>query len=135
MDGVPEDIEDVSAAAEEIDDPQLQARKRNEEQNKRDASVLQKLKASSVDDIILDESKTRIVSIAGVEYVSLSAKVRLYYCQEEGIMVPNKKQKKDGITELIIDHVSRQALKELVKKPMKTKAKPAKTCPTAFTKD
>ena len=55
---------------------QVQVKKRNEECNKRDATVLEKLKASSVEDIILDESKTQILSIAGVEYVSLSAKVR-----------------------------------------------------------
>ena len=55
---------------------QVQVKKRNEECNKRDATVLEKLKASSVEDIILDESKTQILSIGGVEYVSLSAKVR-----------------------------------------------------------
>ena len=43
---------------------------------------------------------------AGVDYMLLSAKVRLYYCQEIGIMVPNKKRKKGEITELILNHVS-----------------------------
>ena len=61
---------------------------------------------SSVEDIILDEMKTQILSIAGVDYVSLSAKVRLYYCREMGIMVLNKKRKKEEITELILNHVS-----------------------------
>ena len=78
----------------------------NEECNKRDATVLEKLKASSVEDIILDESKTQILSIAGVDYVSLSAKVRLYYCREMGIMVLNKERKKEEITGLILNHVS-----------------------------
>ena len=57
---------------------------------------------SSVEDIILDEMKTQILSIADVDYVPLSAKVRLYYCREMGIMVLNKKRKKEEITELIL---------------------------------
>ena len=69
---------DINYFAEVHD--QVQAKQQNEEQNKRDATVLEKLKVSSVEDIILDESKTQILSIAGVEYVSLSAKVRLYNC-------------------------------------------------------
>ena len=59
---------------------QVQAKKRNEARNKRDATVLEKLKTSGVEDIILDKTKTQILSIASVEYVSLSAKVRLYFC-------------------------------------------------------
>ena len=85
---------------------QVQAKKQNEECNKRDATVLEKFKVSSVEDIILDESKTQILSIAGDDYVSLSAKVRLYYCQEIGIMVPNKKRMKEEKMELILNHVS-----------------------------
>ena len=88
-----------------------------------------------MEDIILDESKTQILSIAGVDYASLSAKVRLYYCQEMGIMVLNKKRKKEEIMEFILNHVSGQVLKELVKQPMKKKAKASKTCPAALTKD
>ena len=37
--------------------------------------------------------------------------------------------------ELILNHVSGQVLKELVKQPMKKKAKASKTCPAALTKD
>ena len=133
MNGPPEESADINYFAEVHD--QVQAKKRNEERNKRDATVLEKLKASSVEDIILDESKTQILSIAGVEYASLSAKVRLYYCREMGIVVPNKKRKKEEITELILNHVSGQVLKELVKQPMKKKAKVSKTCPAALTKD
>ena len=58
---------------------QVQAKKRNKACNKRDATVLEKLKTLSVEDIILDETKTQILSIAGVDYVSLSAKVHLYF--------------------------------------------------------
>ena len=50
--------------------------------------------------------KTQILSIAGVEYLSLSAKVRLHFCQEMGIMVPNNNRKKEEIMELILNHVS-----------------------------
>ena len=132
MNGSPEESAVINYSAEVPD--QVQAKKQNEECNKRDAAVLEKLKVSSVEDIIL-ESKTQILSIAGVEYASLSAKVRLYYCQEMGIMVPNKKRKKDEITELILNHVSGQVLKELVKQPMKKKAKASKTHLVALTKD
>ena len=90
---------------------------------------------SSVEDIILDETKTQILSIAGVDHASLSAKVRLYYCREMGIMVLNKKRKKEEITELILNHVSGQILKELVKQPMKKKAKASRTRPAALMKD
>ena len=96
---------------------------------------MEKLKTLSVEDIILDEMKTQILSIAGVDYVLLSAKVRLYYCREMGIMVLNKKRKKEEITELILNHVSGQVLKELMKQPMKKKAKASKTCPAALMKD
>ena len=92
---------------------------------------MEKLKTSSVEDIILDETKTQILSIAGVEYSSLSAKVRLQFCREMGIMVPNKKRKKEDITELILNHVSGRVLKEIVKQPMKA----AKTRPAALMKD
>ena len=44
--------------------------------------------------------KTQILSIAGVDYSSLSAKVRLHFCREMGIMVLNKKRKKEEIMEL-----------------------------------
>ena len=114
---------------------QVQAKKRNEVCNKRDATVLQKLKTLSVEDIILDETKTKILSIAGVDHALLSAKVRLYYCREMGIMVLNKKRKKEEITELILNHVSGRVLKELVKQPMNKKAKASKTHPAALTKD
>ena len=87
-----------------------------------------------MEDTILDEMKTQILSIAGVDYASLSAKVRLYYCREMGIMVPNKKRKKEEITELILNHVSGQVLKQLVKQPTKKKAKASKTHPAALTK-
>ena len=50
-------------------------------------------------------------------------------------MVPNKKRKKEEITELVLNHVSRQVLKEIVKQPMKKKAKAAKTRPAALMKD
>ena len=85
---------------------QVPAKKQDIACNKRDATVLEKLKTSSVEDIVLDEMKTQILSIAGVDYSSLPAKVRLYFCQEMGIMVPNKKRKKEEITELILNHVS-----------------------------
>ena len=50
-------------------------------------------------------------------------------------MVLNKKRKKEEITELILNHVSGRVLKELVKQPMKKKAKASKTRPAALTKD
>ena len=114
---------------------QVQAKKQNEACNKRDATVLEKLKTSSVEDIILDETKTQILSIAGVDYASLSAKVRLYFVREMGIMVPNKKRKKEEITELILNHVSGRVLKEIMKQTMKKKAKASKTHPAALMKD
>ena len=49
------------------------------------------------------------------------------FCQEMG--------KKEEITELILKHVSGQVLKEIVKQPMKKKAKAAKTRPAALKKD
>ena len=114
---------------------QVPGKKRDAARNKRDASVLEKLKTSSVEDIILDETKTQILSIAGVEYSSLSSKVRLQFCREMGIMVPNKKRKKEDMTELILNHVSGRVLKEIVKQPMKKKSKAAKTRPAALMKD
>ena len=50
-------------------------------------------------------------------------------------MVPNKKRKKEDITELILNHVSGRVLKEIVKQPMKKKSKAAKTRPAALMKD
>ena len=99
---------DVSKVANNtLDVPeQVPGKKRDAARNKRDASVLEKLKTSSVEDIILDETKTQILSIAGVDYSSLSAKVQLHFCREMGIMVLNKKMKKEEITELILNHVS-----------------------------
>ena len=128
---------DVSKVANNTSDlpEQVPGKKRDAARNKRDASVLERLKTSSVEDIILDETKTQILSIAGVEYSSLSAKVRLQFCREMGIMVPNKKRKKEDITELILNHVSGRVLKEIVKQPMKKKSKAAKTRPTALMKD
>ena len=128
---------DVSEVANNTSDvpEQVPGKKRDAARNKRDASVLAKLKTSSVEDIILDEMKTQILSIAGVEYLSLAAKVRLHFCGEMGIMVPNKKRKKEDITELILNHVSGRVLKEIVKQPMKKKSKAAKTRPAALMKD
>ena len=65
----------------------------------------------------------------------MSAKVQLHFCREMGIMVPNKKRKKEDITELILNHVSGWVLKESVKQPMKKKSKAAKTRPAALMKD
>ena len=101
----PSDDSEVVINSSEVPD-QVQAKKQNEVHNKRDATVLEKLKTSSVEDIILDKMKTQILSIAGVDYVSLSAKVQLYFCREMGIMVLNKKRKKEEITELILNHIS-----------------------------
>ena len=133
MNGPPEESAAINYSAEVPD--QVQVKKQNEERNKRYATVLEELKVSRVEGIILDESKTQVLSVAGVDYASLSAQVRLYYCQEMGIMVPNKKRKKEEIMELILNHASGQVLKELVKQPMKKKAKASKTRPAALTKD
>ena len=130
----PSDDSEVVNNSLEVPD-QVPAKKRDIVCNKRDATVLEKLKTSSVEDIILGETKTQILSIAGVNYSSLSAKVRLYFCREMGTMVPNKKRKKEEITELILNHVSRLVLKEIVKQPMKKKAKAVKTRPAALMKD
>ena len=105
MSDEPSDVSEVANYTSDVPE-QVPGKKRDAARNKRDASVLEKLKTSSVEDIILDETKTQILSIAGVEYLSLSAKVRLQFCQEMGIMVPNKKRKKEDITELILNHVS-----------------------------
>ena len=130
----PSDVSEVANNTLDVPE-QVPGKKRDAVRNKRDASVLEKLKTSSVEDIILDETKTQILSIAGVEYSSLSAKVRLHFCREMGIMVPNKKRKKEDITELILNHISRQVLKEIIKQPMKKKSKAAKTRPAALMKD
>ena len=50
-------------------------------------------------------------------------------------MVLNKKRKKEEITELILNHISGRVLKEIIKQPMKKKAKAAKTRPAALMKD
>ena len=73
---------DVSEVANNTSDvpEQVPGKKRDGARNKRDTSVLEKLKTSSVEDIVLDETKTQILSIAGVEYSSLSAKARLHFC-------------------------------------------------------
>ena len=128
---------DVSKVANNTSDvpEQIPGKKRDTVHNKRDASVLGKLKTLSVEDIILDETKTQILSIAGVDYSSLSAKVQLHFCQEMGIMVLNKKRKKEEITELILNHVSGQVLKEIVKQQMKKKSKAVKTRPAVLMKD
>ena len=72
-----DELSDVSKVANNtLDVPeQVPGKKRDAVRNKRDASVLEELKTSSVEDIVLDETKTQILSIAGVEYSSLSAKV------------------------------------------------------------
>ena len=101
----PSDVSEVANNTLDVPE-QVPGKKRDAVHNIRDASVLEKLKTTSVEDIILDEMKTQILSIAGVDYSSLSAKVRLHFCREMGIMVPNKKRKKEEITELILNHVS-----------------------------
>ena len=50
-------------------------------------------------------------------------------------MVPNKKRKKEEITELILNHISGRVLKQIIKQPMKKKSKAAKTRPAALMKD
>ena len=130
----PSDVSEVANNTSDVPE-QVPGKKQDAARNKRNASVLEKLKTSSVEDIVLDEMKTQILSIAGVEYSSLSAKVRLHFCREMGIMVSNKKRKKEDITELILNHVSRRLLKEIIKQPMMKKSKAAKTCPAALMKD
>ena len=75
----PSDVSEVANNTSDVPE-QIPGKKRDAACNKRDASVLEKLKTSSVEDIVLDETKTQIFSIAGVEYSSLSAKVRLHFC-------------------------------------------------------
>ena len=53
MNGPPEDSTVINYSVEVPD--QVQAKEQNEECNKRDATVLEKPEASSVEDIILDE--------------------------------------------------------------------------------
>ena len=74
MSDEPSDESEVANNTSDVPE-QVPGKKRDAARNKRDASVLEKLKTSSVEDIILDETKTQILSIAGVEYSSLSAKV------------------------------------------------------------
>ena len=57
------------------------------------------------------------------------------FCREMGIMVQNKKRKKEEIAELILNHLSGRVLKEIIKQPMMKKAKASKTCPAALMKD
>ena len=101
----PSDVSEVANNTLDVPE-QVPGKKRDAAHNKRDASVLEKLKTLSVEDIVLDETKTQILSIAGVNYLSLSAKVQLHFCQEMGIMVLNKKRKKEEIMELILNHIS-----------------------------
>ena len=54
----PSDDSAVVNNSSEVPD-QVLAKKQNEARNKRDATVLEKLKMSSVEDIILDETKTK----------------------------------------------------------------------------
>ena len=79
MSDEPSDVSEVANNTSDVPE-QVPGKKQDAARNKRDASVLEKLKTSSVEDIILDETKTQILSIAGVEYSSLSAKVRLQFC-------------------------------------------------------
>ena len=81
MDGVhkkkmsePSDDSEVVNNSLEVPD-QVPAKKRDIVHNRRDATVLEKVKTSSVEDIVLNETKTQILSIAGVDYSSLSTKV------------------------------------------------------------
>ena len=134
MSDEPSDVSKVAKNTSDVPE-QVPGNKRDAPCNKRDAIVLEKLKTSSVEDIVLDETKTQILSIAGVEYSSFSAKVRLHFCQEMGTMVPNKKRKKEEITELILNHISGRVLKQIIKQPMKKKLKAAKTRPAALMKD
>ena len=76
MNGPSDDSAVINYSAEVPD--QVQVKKRNEERNKRDATVLEKLKTSSVEDIILDETKTQILSIA--DYWEELEHDYLYYC-------------------------------------------------------
>ena len=87
----PSDVSEVANNSLDVPE-QVPGKKRDTVCNKRDASELEKLKTSSVEDIVLDETKTQILSLAGVNYSSLSAKVRLQFCREMGIMVPNKER-------------------------------------------
>ena len=70
----PSDVSEVANNSSDVPE-QVPGKKRDAANNKRDASVLENLKTSSVEDIVLDEMKTEILSIAGVDYSSLSAKV------------------------------------------------------------
>ena len=70
----PSDVSEVANNTSDVPE-QVPGKKRDAAHNKRDARVLEKLKTSSIEDIVLDEMKTQILSIAGVEYLSLSAKV------------------------------------------------------------
>ena len=68
----PSDVSEVANNSSDVPE-QVPGKKRDAAHNKRDASVLEKLKTLSVEDIVLDETKTQILSIAGVDYLSLSA--------------------------------------------------------------
>ena len=63
----PSDVSEVVNNTLDVPE-QVPGKKHDAVRNKRDASVLEKLKTSSVEDIVLDEMKTQILSIAGVEY-------------------------------------------------------------------
>ena len=73
----PSDDSKVVNNSSEVPD-QVQAKKQDEACNKRDATVLEKLKTLSVEDIILDETKTQILSIA--DYWEELEHDYLYYC-------------------------------------------------------
>ena len=75
----PSDVSEVVNNSSYVPE-QVPGKKQDAVCNKRDASVLEKLKTLSVEDIVLDEPKTQILSIAGVNYLSLSAKVSLHFC-------------------------------------------------------
>ena len=78
MTNEPSDVSEVANNTSDVPE-QVPGKNRDSAHNKRDASVLEKLKTSSVEDIVLDEMKTQILSIAGVDYSSLSTKVRLHF--------------------------------------------------------
>ena len=75
----PSDVSEVANNSSDVPE-QVPGKQQDTAHNKRDPSVLEKLKTLSVEDIVLDEMKTHILSIAGVDFSSLSAKVQLHFC-------------------------------------------------------
>ena len=63
----PSDVSEVANNSLDVPE-QVPGKKQDAVRNKRDASVLEELKTLSVEDIVLDETKTQILSIAGVDY-------------------------------------------------------------------